>query len=147
MNGTCKGDRLLRNQLLRKELLAVLCSMFWFWFLSFSFPSLFVCDSFGHPHNNWCPPCVFGSSIKPRMSTRRELLPTLPKGRRHPWTKSRTSLLCSLREKRSQNLTQRTRRSWPNCANRLKIWPEPRRGSWQYSMKLRSKNKKLKSLA
>jgi hypothetical protein len=41
----------LRNQLLRKELLAVLCSMFWFSFLSFSFPSLFVCNSFGHPHN------------------------------------------------------------------------------------------------
>jgi hypothetical protein len=42
----------LRNQLLRKELLAVLCSVFWFWFLSFSFSSLFVSDSFGYPHNS-----------------------------------------------------------------------------------------------
>jgi exonuclease III len=38
-------------------------------------------------------------------------------------------------------------RSWPNCAKRLKNWPEPRRGSWQFSTKLRSKSKKLKSLA
>jgi hypothetical protein len=42
----------LRNELLRKELLAFLCSVFWFWFLSFSFPSLFVCDSFGYHHNS-----------------------------------------------------------------------------------------------
>jgi hypothetical protein len=41
----------LRNQLSRKELLAVLCSVFWFWFLSFCFPSLFVCERCGFPHN------------------------------------------------------------------------------------------------
>jgi hypothetical protein len=72
MNGTCKRDRLLKNQLLRKEFLAILCSVFWFWFLSLSFPSLFVCGIFGYHHNNWRPPFVFGSSIKPKMSTRKK---------------------------------------------------------------------------
>jgi hypothetical protein len=62
----------LRNQLLSKELLAVLCSVFWFWFLSFSFPLLFVLGSFRYRHNNWRPPFVFGSSNKPRMSTRKK---------------------------------------------------------------------------
>jgi hypothetical protein len=51
MNGTCKGDGLLRNLLLSKDLLAVLCSVFWFWFLSFCFLSLFVHSSFGYCHN------------------------------------------------------------------------------------------------
>jgi hypothetical protein len=49
--GTCKGDRLLRNQLLSKELLVVFYPEFWFWFLSFGFLSLFVRGSFGYPHN------------------------------------------------------------------------------------------------
>jgi hypothetical protein len=50
--GACKGHRLLRNQLLSKELLVVLCSVHWFWFLSFSFPLLFVLGSFGYRHNS-----------------------------------------------------------------------------------------------
>jgi hypothetical protein len=47
----------LRNQRLSKELLAVLGSVFWFWSLRFSFPSLFVCDSFGRPHNKHIQTC------------------------------------------------------------------------------------------
>jgi hypothetical protein len=72
MNGTCKGDRLLRNLLLSKELLSILCFVFWFWFLSFSFLSLFVHGSFSYHHNNWRQPFLFGSSNKPRMSTRKK---------------------------------------------------------------------------
>jgi hypothetical protein len=41
----------LRNQLLRKELLIVLCPEFWFWFLSFRLLSLLVCGSLGYHHN------------------------------------------------------------------------------------------------
>jgi hypothetical protein len=51
MNDTCKGVQLLRNLLLSKELLVVLCFVFWFWFLSFSLLSLFVLGSFGYHHN------------------------------------------------------------------------------------------------
>jgi hypothetical protein len=29
----------------------------------------------------------------------------------------------------------RKRRSWPDCARRMRNWPEPRKGSWQYSTK------------
>jgi hypothetical protein len=39
----------LRNLLLRKELLVVFGFVFWFWFLSFYYTSLFVLDSFGYP--------------------------------------------------------------------------------------------------
>jgi hypothetical protein len=41
----------LRNLLLIKELLVVLCFVFWFWFSSFCFLSLFVLGSFGYRHN------------------------------------------------------------------------------------------------
>jgi hypothetical protein len=51
MNGNCKGDLLLRNILLSKELLVVLCFVFWFWLLSFSLLLLLVHGSFGYRHN------------------------------------------------------------------------------------------------
>jgi hypothetical protein len=57
---------------LSKELFVVLNFEFWFWFLSYCFLSLFVLGSFGYHHNNWRPPFVFGSSNKPRMSTRKK---------------------------------------------------------------------------
>jgi hypothetical protein len=47
---------------LKKELLVVLCFVFWFWFLSFCFLSLFVLGSFGYRPQHGSLPTI--SAIK-----------------------------------------------------------------------------------